>query len=100
MGEEAVESYAETLRIERLVLGENHRDVSMTLFKLGEVNKAAGDLGEALRCFEESLAVERSLSSPPSSSANAADDSTTTTADASGQGPQQEQRPQPPTAAG
>ena len=66
--EEAIESYSETLRVERLVLGETHRDIAMTLFKLGEVHKVAGDLEEALKYFENSLAVERSLSSSPSSS--------------------------------
>ena len=35
----------------------------MTLFKLGEVNKAAGKLAEALQCFQESLEIERGLAS-------------------------------------
>ena len=35
----------------------------MTLFKLGEVNKAAGKLAEALQCFQESLEIERGLTS-------------------------------------
>jgi len=64
--EEAIESYTETLRIEKLVFGEVHKDVAMTLFKLGEVNKSAGSIEDSLRYFEQSLSVERRLSSSPS----------------------------------
>ena len=64
--EEAIESYTETLRIEKLVLGEVHKDVAMTLYKLGEVNKSAGYIEDSLRYFERSLSVESRLSSSPS----------------------------------
>jgi tetratricopeptide (TPR) repeat protein len=64
--EKSIEFYTETLRIEKVVLGEKHKDVCMTLFKLGEVNKHAGKTAEALQCFQESLEIERSLSNNPS----------------------------------
>ncbi len=40
--EETVKAYLETLHIEKLVLGDRHRDVSMMLLKLGEVTRPQG----------------------------------------------------------
>ncbi|KAL7472768.1 hypothetical protein ACHAXS_013163 [Conticribra weissflogii] len=56
----------EALIMRRKLLGDDHIDVSATL--LGEVNKAAGDLEEALKCFQKSLDIERSLDESTSSS--------------------------------
>ena len=61
--EKSIHFFNETLRTERITSGERHKDVCMTLFKLGEVNKAAGKLAEALQCFQESLEIERGLAS-------------------------------------
>jgi tetratricopeptide (TPR) repeat protein len=67
--EEATECYKETLRVEKLVLGESHQDVSMTMYKLGEAYKALGALDNALDSFTEALRIERNTigkEDPPS----------------------------------
>ena len=56
----AVDCFEETLRVEKFVLGEDHKDVSISLFKLGEVYKASGDLDQAMRNFQNALRIERS----------------------------------------
>jgi tetratricopeptide (TPR) repeat protein len=43
------------------VLGTWHKDVALTLFKLGEVQKLSGELDEALGCFECALEIDRLL---------------------------------------
>jgi hypothetical protein len=50
-----------TLRVEVLVLGTWHKDVGLTLFKLGEVQKLYGELDEVLGCFERALDIDRLL---------------------------------------
>jgi tetratricopeptide (TPR) repeat protein len=57
--QEAIDCFRETLRIEKFVLGVDHKDVSMTSFKLGEVYKAKGDFDEALKSFHDALRIER-----------------------------------------
>lgn len=49
------------LRIERVILGEDHKDVAITLFKLGETFKKHNDLERALFYFKEALKVERKV---------------------------------------
>ena len=58
-GHKAIECYSQTLRVEKAVLGSDHRDVAMTLFKLGEAYKAQNDLDRALGYFQEALSIER-----------------------------------------
>ena len=45
--------------MEKVVLGDEHRDVAMTLYKLGEVYKAEGDEENALQSFQSALDIER-----------------------------------------
>ena len=53
------ECYTETLRVEKVFLGEKHRDVAMTLYKLAESYKAHGDMEKALEYFKAALEIER-----------------------------------------
>jgi len=56
---EGITCVAEVLRIEKVLLGEDHRDVAITLFKLSETFNT--DQDRALLCFKEALKVERKV---------------------------------------
>lgn len=52
--------YAETLRVERSTLGNDHRDLVVTLQHIGQVFRQRGELDTALEYFAEVLRIERS----------------------------------------
>merc|ERR1712150_116720 len=56
---EAIKCYTEALRLEEISNGKNHKDSSATLYKLGQVYFAIGDLDKALFHFRRALDVER-----------------------------------------
>ena len=47
--------YRETLRVERKALGDNHRDVILTLLHCGQVLQGRGELKEALEYYRQAL---------------------------------------------
>ena len=47
--------YRETLRVEKTALGENHRDVILTLLHCGQVLQGRGELKEALEYYHQAL---------------------------------------------
>merc|ERR1712107_943022 len=57
--DEALANYRETLRIERLVLGDSHHDVILTTFHMGQVHVQLGEVNEALECFHSVLKVQK-----------------------------------------
>jgi len=57
--DKAIKCYTEALRLEEISNGKNHKDSSATLYKLGQVYFAVGDLDKALFHFHGALEVER-----------------------------------------
>jgi tetratricopeptide (TPR) repeat protein len=55
--ENALLMYNESLRVERIALGNDHPDVVLTIQHLGQVYQALGNLDSALECFHEALQI-------------------------------------------
>lgn len=53
--DEAMCYYRETLRVERKALGNNHRDVILTLLHCGQVLQGRGELKQALEYYRQAL---------------------------------------------
>lgn len=51
--------YKESLRVERVALGNDHPDVVLTIQHLGQVHQALGNLDDALECFDEALQIQK-----------------------------------------
>ena len=56
--DEAMCYYRETLRVERKALGNNHRDVILTLLHYGQVLQGRGELKQALAYYREALEAQ------------------------------------------
>ena len=56
--DEAMCYYRETLRVERKALGNNHRDVILTLLHYGQVLQGRGEHQQALKYYREALAAQ------------------------------------------
>merc|ERR1711933_232206 len=57
--EEALVNYRETLRIERVAFGENHKDVALTMQHIAHVHQQRGEIDKALELFTESLQIQK-----------------------------------------
>ena len=57
--DEAMHYYRETLRVERIALGENHRDLVLTMQHVGQVHQQRGELDDALKYFMEALQIQQ-----------------------------------------
>mmetsp|Transcript_5422 Transcript_5422/g.7845 ORF Transcript_5422/g.7845 Transcript_5422/m.7845 type:complete len:333 (-) Transcript_5422:77-1075(-) len=55
----AIRCYTESLELEIRTIGKDHKDISATMFKLGEVYSAVGQFDEALLFFQNALGVGR-----------------------------------------
>merc|ERR1712183_46521 len=57
--DEALTYYHETLRIERITLGEKHNDVALTMQHIAHVHQRRGELDDALKLFKDSLSIQK-----------------------------------------
>lgn len=56
---ESLDAYQEALRLQRSVLGDNHRNVASALIESGMVRLKLGQLSEALSHFQQALRIQR-----------------------------------------
>jgi len=65
--ETALLYYNETLRLERLTLGENHKDIAITLEHIGYVYQQRGEIDKAIKYFDDAVEIYKINASATSS---------------------------------
>lgn len=55
----AMQSFLESLRLRRELLGDTHRDVAIIIYNIATIFLEQGNDNEAMRCYRETLRVER-----------------------------------------
>jgi Tetratricopeptide repeat len=55
----AMQSFVESLRLRRELLGDTHRDVAIIIYNIATIFLEQGNDSEAMKCYRETLRVER-----------------------------------------
>ena len=55
----AMQSFSESLRLRRELLGDSHRDVAIIIYNIATIYLEQGNDDEAMKCYRETLRVER-----------------------------------------